>query len=159
MRCKKIERRLERYLGGELKQQQVNQVKQHLNQCNKCRQEVDLLAQTSAVLRTWEGIEPSDDFEARFWQRIALEERQLLTPGSLGQLARIFSPVAIIAALIIGGLALSNFVKKNFSSETINLAEKRYLTSSALDSFQNIPPGSLTEVYIKLVSGAIKANP
>jgi len=145
------------YLDGELKEKKKLLIKEHLSKCAECKKEADLLNKTFYFLKNQERLNSSDDFETNLWERIYLaEKRQLLPQAIFGQLVHLILSAAVAAALIIG-VIVGNFVGKTISSQTVKLEEEKYLTSIELDSFQNLPPGSLPEVYFNLATaGEIK---
>ncbi|GAG94337.1 unnamed protein product [marine sediment metagenome] len=49
-------------------------------------------------------------------------------------------------------------VEKIIPSQTVKLKEERYLTSIGLDSFQDLPTGSLPEIYLNLASAGEVEN-
>ena len=84
-------------------------------------------------------------------QIYGLEKRQLLPQAIFGRLVHAALPAAVTAVLIIGVLVGSS-VEKIIPSPTVKLKEERYLTSIGLDSFQDLPTGSLPEIYLNLAS-------
>ena len=151
MRCKKVRQKLGAYLDGELKQRQKELIKEHLKKCADCRQELTFLAQLSEILKKWKEVECSDEFETNIWQSISLEkEKRFSFQNALWWAEQIFLPVGIAIILIAGVVFLNDFLSENFSPQTFDL-EEEYFTLSALDSFQDISPDSLSEVYIDLI--------
>jgi len=152
MKCKRLRRKLVAYLDGELREKQKLLIKKHLSQCAECRKEADLLNESFCLLKGQEHLKPSEDFLANLWERIySTEEKQLLPQAIFGRLVHLVLPAAVAAALIIGVLVGSS-VEKIIPSETVKLEEERYLTSIGLDSFQDLPTGSLPEIYLNLAS-------
>jgi len=151
VRCKKVRQKLGAYLDGELKQRQKELIKEHLKKCADCRQELTFLAQLSEILKKWKEVECSDEFETNIWQSISLEkEKRFSFQNALWWAEQIFLPVGIAIILIAGVVFLNDFLSENFSPQTFDL-EEEYFTLSALDSFQDISPDSLSEVYIDLI--------
>lgn len=152
MKCKRLRRKLVAYLDGELREKQKLLIKKHLSQCAECRKEAHLLNESFCLLKGQDYLKPSEDFLANLWERIySLEKRQLLPQAIFGRLVHAALPAAAAAALIIGVLVGSS-VEKIIPSETVKLEEERYLTSIGLDSFQDLPTGSLPEIYLNLAS-------
>jgi len=151
VRCKKVRRKLGAYLDGELKQRQKELIKEHLKKCVDCRQELTLLAQLSKTLKGWKEMECSDNFEVKVWQSISLEkEKRFSFQDAFWWAEQIFLPVGIAIILIAGVVFLNDFLSEKSSPQTYDL-EEEYFTLSALDSFQDISPDSLSEVYIDLI--------
>jgi len=158
MKCKGIRRKLVAYLDGELEEKQKLSIKEHLTKCGECKKEADLLNKSFYLLKDQQRLKPSQDFEANLWERIySLEKRQLLPQAIFGRLVHAALPAAVAAVLIIGVLVGSS-VEKIIPSQTIKLKEERYLTSIGLDSFQDLPTGSLPEIYFNLASAGEVEN-
>jgi anti-sigma factor RsiW len=152
MKCRIVRRKLIAYLDGELRERQRILIEEHLSQCDKCREEAGLLVKTSNFLKNWENIEPSENLEANFWRRVSSEkEREALSQPILRQLTRFALPAAVAAALT-AGVILGNLVGKTMSSQAVSSWEEEYVSRVGLDSFQDSPSGSLSEVYFNLAS-------
>lgn len=150
MKCKKVRKKLVAYIDEELKEKQRLLVERHLLECTECRKEADLLNKTFYFLKNQQPLEPSKNFEANLWKRIYSVEKKEAAPHPLKRATYIILPAAVAAALIIG-VFMGSLVGKIVSSQNVNL-EEEYLTSIGLDSFQDLPPGSLPDVYFSLVT-------
>ncbi len=158
MKCKRLRRKLVAYVDGELRGKQKLLIKKHLSQCAECRKEADLLNESFCLLKDQQRLKPFQGFEASLWERIySLEKRQLLPQAIFGRLVHAALPAAVAAALIIGVL-VGGSVEKIIPSQTVKLKEERYLTSIGLDSFQDLPTGSLPEIYLNLASAGEVEN-
>jgi anti-sigma factor RsiW len=152
MNCKKVRRKLVAYLDGELREKEALSVKEHLTKCAECKKEADLLEKSFYLLTSPERIEPSEDFVDNLRERIhSLEESKSSPQPFLGRLSRLALPAAVAAALTIG-VFVGSSVEKTIPSGTLTLEEERYLASIGLDSFQDLPTGSLPEIYFNLAS-------
>lgn len=158
MKCKRIRRKLVAYLDGELEEKQKLSIKEHLTKCRECKKEADLLNKSFYLLKDQQRLKPSQGFEASLWERIhSSEEKQLLPQAIFGRFSRLILPAAVAATLIIG-VVVGSSVEKIIPSETVKLEEERYLTSIGLDSFQDLPSGSLPEIYLNLASAGEVEN-
>jgi len=158
MKCKRIRRKLVAYLDGELREKQKLLIKEHLTECPECKKEADLLNKSFYLLKDQQRLKPSQGFEASLWERIhSSGERKLLPQAIFRRLVHAALPAAVAAVLIIGVLVGSS-VEKIIPSETVKLEEERYLTSIGLDSFQDLPSGSLPEIYLNLASAGEVEN-
>lgn len=106
--CKKIQNDLTAYLDGELAGKQSLFVSGHLTTCPSCRQELETLRESLALVLEWKDIEPSADFDRVFWKKVAgYEEQQSRKPGifslvwSLLTANYIATPVALALLLLI----------------------------------------------------------
>jgi len=152
VKCKKVKQKLGAYLDGELKKRERELIEEHLKKCADCRQKLTLFSQLSKTLKKWKEVGYSDEFEANLWQRISLEkEKKGSFRNIFWQAEQILLPVGIAIILIVGVIFLNEFLNENLFPQTSNL-EEEYFASSALNSFQDISPGSLSDVYIDLIS-------
>ncbi len=158
MKCKRLRRKLVAYLDGELEEKQKLSIKEHLTKCRECKKEADLLNKSFCLLKDQQRLKPSQGFEASLRERIySTEEKQLLPQAIFGRLVHAALPAAVAAVLIIGVL-VGGSVEKIIPSQTVKLKEERYLTSIGLDSFQDLPSGSLPEIYLNLASAGEVEN-
>lgn len=65
-------------MENELGEKQKSKLKAHLDKCSSCNQELNLLKESWGLLGEWKPINPSPNFKARFWQRVAGEEVSLV---------------------------------------------------------------------------------
>ena len=152
MRCKKVRRKLGAYLDGELKETEKKLMEEHLKKCVDCYQELTLLSQLSQTLKKWKEVKYSDEFEANLWQSLSYEkEKKFSFQNAFRWTEQFLLPVGIAIILIAGVVFLNDFLSEKFYPQAYDL-EEEYFTLSALNSFQDIPPDSLSEVYIDLIS-------
>lgn len=154
MRCEKIKEKLSAFIDNELDREKTSKIEQHLAECSDCNQELKILAKTWGALEVWEKIEPSDNFEARFWQRVREREpRQLLFQRLLTKVIPVPTTVIILAIGLLGGIYLGNIVypkeTKVSTDESLSLGKENFLY---LDNFEDFPPESVGGVYIILTS-------
>jgi len=74
MKCSEVKFNLISFINKELSGQENNEIQNHLQMCNDCKNEHDLLIKTYDLLRTAENPEPSEDFLLRLHQKIEQEE-------------------------------------------------------------------------------------
>jgi anti-sigma factor RsiW len=64
-------------LDGELSTGQSAAVRRHMDRCDACRRQYDLLERSDAMVRGMAPLAPSADFDRAFWQKVAdLEDRR-----------------------------------------------------------------------------------
>ena len=157
MECKKVKEKLSAFMDNELKDNDRLKIDQHLAVCSFCMQEAKLLAQTWSALEVWEKMEVPDDFETRFWQRIReREQKELPIKGLIRSIVRIPVPAAAVIILVVG-LILGNYLgnilypkeTKPSNDKVVALGKNDVLY---LDTFDDLPPESVGNVYISLVS-------
>ena len=83
--CNRFGAELEAYLDAELSARLRTALEAHLPECADCRRELDAQRWLAGQVRTLAPQEPSPQFEARFWARIAREDE---APGLWGRLER-----------------------------------------------------------------------
>ncbi|TET72623.1 MAG: hypothetical protein E3J56_05055 [Candidatus Aminicenantes bacterium] len=155
MRCEKVKEKLSAFIDNALDREKTSEIQQHLAECSVCNQAMKLLAQTWDALEVWEKIEPSDSFEAKFWQRV--RERELRKPFFQKLLKRVIPAPATVIILVIGlfgGIYLGNIVfpketKVSTNESLLSLGKENFLY---LDNFEDFPPESVAGVYIVLTS-------
>lgn len=154
MRCEKIKEKLSAFIDNELDREKTSDIEKHLAECSDCNQELKILAKTWDSLEVWEKIEPSDNFEARFWQRVRERElRQPLFQRLFTKAIPVPTTVIILVIGLLGGIYLGNIVypKENKVSgdESLSSGKENFLY---LDNFEDFPPESVGGVYIVLTS-------
>ena len=155
MRCKKVKEKFSAFIDNELDREETSEIEQHLAECPRCNQEMKLLTQAWDALEVWEKTEPSDNFEARFWQRVREREpRQSFFQKILKRLIPVPAMAMIILLVgLIGGTYLGNMLypkkQKLSSDESLSLLKENLLY---LDNFEDFPPESLGGIYISLTS-------
>jgi len=158
MKCGKVRRKLVAYLDGELGERQKKLIKEHLEVCDGCRKEAEILIRTSCLLKGWKGVQPSSDLEAKFWQKVFSEEKRYLSPRPILKMPRaVFSTVLL--GVLAAGILLGVFIEKTLSWRTARFWEEEYVSSSGLDSFQDFPSGSLCEAYFNLTFKEEESSP
>lgn len=154
MRCEKVKEKLSAFIDNELDREKTSEIKQHLAECSGCNQELKLLTQAWDALEGWERIESSDNFEARFWQRVRERELgQSLFQRLLTKLIPVPTTVIILIIGLLGGIYLGNIVfpkdTKVSPDESLSLGKENFFY---LDNFEDFPPESVGGVYIVLTS-------
>lgn len=104
--CDDYGAQVEAYLDAELAAEQVRAFETHLPDCEGCRASLDAQRLLGDRLRALPVLEPSPQFEARFWARLAREEEP--AAGAGGRLGRLLRPLSgwSLAAVALVGLAL-----------------------------------------------------
>jgi len=71
MRCSKARNRLTSLLSNELTESEKRQVMDHLQRCDNCQADYNLLLKTYSFLRKWKSVEVSSDFSQKLYQKTA----------------------------------------------------------------------------------------
>ena len=93
------------YLDAELDPAERTAFETHLRSCSDCRAALDAESWLAAQLDGLPAVEPSLQFEARFWARVATE-REMAAPGwrrwlSPLRLATAGGSLAVVAAVLL----------------------------------------------------------
>lgn len=138
MKCHKAKSLLGLFLDGKLDEVRSSELKAHLEKCPACSTELNLLKETWKLLDEWKPIIPSPNFKAAFWQRVSQEEATaaerrpvFVFPRLKARLAPAF---ATIAAILIIGIFLTNFISvKNLQQLTLLTKDENILMLKELD--------------------------
>ncbi|MDD5455306.1 MAG: zf-HC2 domain-containing protein [Candidatus Ratteibacteria bacterium] len=138
MDCRKVEKLLSRYLDNSLNESSLDEVKSHLDSCEKCMTEFNAMVKIDGLVKLKAKETPSKEYFENYWRR--LEDK--IDNGhiySLSEQKRLFSPFlarfafnSILAALLIflGGLLYihSQQIKSlQFVQEETHKTMTRYL--------------------------------
>ncbi len=129
MKCEDIQKELKAFLDDDMDARKKSEIKQHLDRCSNCSENLEQLKKLSGVLHVWEGIEPSvhsyEKLKARVESKKSIWER-VFTYSFVKKAAFRF---AEIAAVVVLTLIISHSLQKpapvtGSDTDTINL----YLT-------------------------------
>lgn len=158
MRCAVAKRKISAYLDGELPQEEVAGLLEHLNSCEQCKKEKELLESILEVVDFDKGTEvkaPAYLF-TKIQQRIT-EQEAVKTYFSIRQLVRLISfenpvviRVSLIIILIISSL-IGNFLGKKIIAEEHELNQE-IKTVLAINMLEETPENSFTSAYNELLA-------
>ncbi len=151
MTCKQVQRRLSAFMDGQLEATIARQVNEHLEVCPACAAELARLQKVWALLGTLPPVEAPPFFAARVLARA--RERRAGGIGRLAELlpARPLMPVAVSAGILAGvliGTRLGTLVSSLRSQQESSVTQ----VTAEFDHFADLPPGSLSEVYVALAA-------
>ena len=129
MECEDIQKELKAFLDNDIDDQKKTEIKNHLDRCLNCSQDLERQKRLSEVLHTWKGIEPSPHLYEKLESRIDSNESfwgKVFTYSFVKKAAFRFAEVVVIAGLM---LAISHWLERpeprtDSDLNTINL----YLT-------------------------------
>ncbi len=112
MRCQKAKRFLPLFLDGQLNEKLTIKVKDHLEDCLGCSDEINLLKQSWDLLGEWEPVAPSPNFKATFWQRVVREEVSERRPVFVFPRLRpsLVPAFATLTIILVFSIILANFL-------------------------------------------------
>jgi predicted anti-sigma-YlaC factor YlaD len=140
MTCEQIQEKLPAYQDGELSAENEKAIKTHLDVCEVCRKEEKLLSESWEMLGDLKSIEPSPNFEARFWARVRQEESKQtgwrsLLPAALG--------LAGMAAVWVIGVTGGFLLFENHNRKEVALINPSSVVTSPY------PPNSIEQIFMK----------
>ncbi len=106
MNCQKIEELLSEYSAGELRAEEHQVVRLHLEACPACDRTRRQLERTWALLGEWDELAPSPTFRAQVWERIRHEAPARSWFWGWGWLTRAGLATAALGLVVAGALFL-----------------------------------------------------
>jgi predicted anti-sigma-YlaC factor YlaD len=152
MKCEEIQKKLSAYQDNELGQKETELVRRHLSECRACAEELRALNSAWDFLQTAEVTEPAPYLWTRLSARIAAQGEQR---GFISKLWKklIANPVpAFTAAALVLGLLFGNFVGRTLYPNGYHTNGETTAEALAINSFDDMPSGSLSEAYYSLLS-------
>jgi len=157
MKCRQVQNRLSAFQDGELKPQEREKVREHLESCPACRERYEEMEKVWQGLEDFQGIHPEPGFYEQAIKKIN-ESHETPFPVGFQRLSQFFSSSwATCTFLFIGNLAgtfLGNIMMK---SDSFPFRQNRIAHSQAakeafsLRAFDPIPPGTLGDKYMRMV--------
>ena len=160
MKCKKVRKKLLLFLDGDLSEKQRIKIQHHLKGCPGCLKQVDVVSKLWNDAGELERIESSPYLWNRLSLRIAkYESSKNLFSAFFETIARYAVPATAVVILLIGifsGIYLGSFPNsQQLDASRLNsdiTAKERFVRSSYLDSFDDLPPESICGIYNVLTS-------
>ncbi|MBT4818272.1 MAG: hypothetical protein HN742_08735 [Lentisphaerae bacterium] len=157
MNCKTTERKLNRYLDGELSRKDRECVKLHLDACIACREELERLqVVASAILALPPPPGTPNGFVAHVMARAAKpparKRRVLVFWQSISPPMRLAAAATFICGVCLGALMGSGMPSTGDTAPNTSMAQSG--TAYGLDYLTDAPEGSLANCYLALATGA-----
>ena len=111
MKCNTIHKKLIFYLDGELPQQEMEDIKNHLSECKECALFAEELKKTQAILTSEKSIEPNPFFYTRLKARMEAEESVNYTPSWQPAWVKVLQP-AVFSIILIAGVYFGSKIGK-----------------------------------------------
>ena len=141
MKCSEVKFNLISFINKELSEQENNKIQNHLQICNDCKNEYDLLIKTYDLLKTSENLEPSEDFLQKLHQKIEQEKskkvsekfflrtliqrvKESFSSSLIEASTKIFS-VVLIALFILGTIIPWSIQETVYAFENWNISRMR----------------------------------
>ncbi len=152
MKCEETKRKLSAYQDNELSQEETERIRRHLSKCRACAEDLQAINLAWDFLQAGETIEPAPYFWTRLSARIAEQEKGRGFASKLWK-KLIANPVpAFTAAALVLGLLLGNFVGRTLYPNGHAAAAEATAEALAINSFDDMPSGSLSEAYYSLLT-------
>ena len=151
MKCEDIQKELKAFLDDDINDQQKIEVKDHLDQCPNCMQDLEREQKLSEVLHAWKGIEPPAHSYEKLQSRIKPKESFWGKVFAYSFSKKAAFRFAEIAAVVVLTLIISHSLQKpapvtGSDSETINL----YLTEHQGAVLRIVSEESASEIETRI---------
>lgn len=158
MNCK-YQKNIHKWIDGELEGSQQREINSHLKLCAICQSEVKSLEKLNGLIRTSvSSIEPSLNFEGRFWQKVLEREKESWLAKVLRGLDSLipvpnFAQVLtiLLMALFIGGTGGFVATANTILPEQMQGKRESVKYLSGFQEFKGIPSSSVAASYLKVV--------
>ena len=155
MRCRDVNSRLNRYLDGELSDQERRAIERHVGTCAACHEALERLhGADAAVLQLPEPPDVPTGFAQRVIARAARrrEQRPLVAPfwQSFSPAMRVAAAAMVMLGLGIGVLMGLDLVRGPATPSDVAAADLDAVYG--FDYLSDAPGGSLADAYITLAS-------
>lgn len=160
MNCGSVKKYLSSWVDGESEISDPKAFEEHLAGCSSCQREEESFKAFSGLLRmSAERIEPSFDFDSRFWKKAFEREKEpwlvrilksletLVPAPNFGQ---VFA--ALTLALLIGGASGVVSATNTLTPDRIQGSKESIQYLSGFREFGGVPSPSVAGVYLKTVS-------
>ena len=146
MNCKTAREKIDRFLDHELPEKEGKELEEHLRNCFSCQEEKQKAKKLHELIRALlTKIEPSNNFENSFWQKVT--EREKAHPPLLPLFFPTLSQAIalLLIAFLIGGtggiLTTANQKKQEPKITPASL--------SRFPEYKGLPAASMTAIYLK----------
>lgn len=157
MECRTVRKKLSVYQDRELDQQEQEQVRSHLRNCQACREQHGELEGLWQILGKIEEIQPDPGFYRQLIRKINEPRKQGLLP-SLQHLLLLLRAPAIVSLLLAAGLMAGSYLGSVLTQYKLPLLDNNppgYSEGTVFHSlkvFDPAPPGTFAEGYLRMVS-------
>ncbi len=157
MKCNEVQRRLSAYQDGEIKPAERERITNHLQVCRVCQAELAKLDGLWQALDGLPEIQPEPNFYGQIIRKInSSHERPSIL--DLRGVYQLFSSMAG-CTLLIGGILIGTFLG-NFMAgsdlfpfpQTLAGRAQEAIEMVSFRAFDPVPPGTLGDGYIRMVS-------
>lgn len=158
MKCRSIQKKFSAYQDKELKPQEQEEISRHLLSCPSCQEQYEKLERVWQTLRELEEIHPDPWFYRQLVRRIGQPRERGLLP-SLQRFFQLLPSPAIASILLVIGILAGAYLGNILARSSVYLSRYSQTTYSeqmgdiiSLRAFDPIPPGTLGDGYLRMVS-------
>ena len=157
MKGQDVQKKLSPFQDGELKPKDQDRVAKHLQGCQACQEEFAKLERVWQALEGLPEIHPDRDFYGQLIKKINEPYERRSLPGLKG-VFQLFSSLTVCILLIAGvlvGTFLGNFLAGNDLFQfrpTLTENSPKAVEVVSFRAFDPVPPGTLGDGYIRMVS-------
>jgi len=157
MKCQDVQKKLSPFQDGELKPKDQDQVAKHLQGCPACQEEFAKLERVWQALERLPEIQPDPDFYGQLIKKINKPDEHRPLSG-FQEVFHLFSPLTVCTLLIAGvliGTFLGNFLAGSDLFQfrpTLTENSPKAVEVVSFRAFDPVPPGTLGDGYMRLVS-------
>jgi predicted anti-sigma-YlaC factor YlaD len=157
MKCTPVQKRLSAYQDGELKPQEEEGISEHLANCSACREQYTAMKKVWQALGNFQEILPEPGFYGQVVKKIneSYEPRRF---PRLKEVFQLFSPLTACSLLVMG-LLVGTFVGNYLAGSGLISIQSpqagkipKAIEVVSFQIFDPIPPGTLGDEYLRIVS-------
>lgn len=153
MNCCRVKRRLSAYLDGEVTGHEKRDIEEHVKLCSSCSFEMKTLREICLLLKEDSGVEPSSDFLLKVFAKIKKKQGRYSLLNRDWTLTPSFSWIRVALLLILSvaiGISLGSITSRGKPPAFLIWPEGKLPRETYLEDFKNVPPGSMTQVYLNV---------
>ena len=143
MNCSKAHKLISPYIDGELPDQDMKSLEDHMKVCHKCREEFDEGKELHNLSANADKFKAPYGFHTRVMANIG--SGKIRESSRIPVLARLAEAIVIIVVIALGVLS-GSFLIKGYPPDKA----RDVMASLSLDVFESAPRGSLGGVYLAM---------
>jgi anti-sigma factor RsiW len=156
MKCHSVQKKLSAYQDNELKPEEHEQVKNHLQSCRSCRKQFAELDRVWQTLGELEEIRPDPWFHQQVVRKIKEPRKHGLFPAFERLFQFLRTPIMVSTILLIGimvGSYLGSILSRSdlFPLQTNPPSYSQEVFFTSMRIFDPAPPGTFADGYLRMV--------